>query len=103
MVKDGGRLTLLHVTKAYPSVSRSGYYFNVPEYDRLLRQNAWQRMQDAVPVEARTRADVRARVVSGTPATEIVRLASEIDAAPWPVQIVDTDGDTTNVRLKTAQ
>lgn len=33
-----------------------------------------------VPVEARTRADVRARVVSGTPATEIVRIASEIDA-----------------------
>jgi nucleotide-binding universal stress UspA family protein len=81
LVKDGGRLTLLHVSKASHAVSASryAYHFSV-EYARRLQQDAWQRLQDAVPVEARTTADVRARVVSGTPATEIVRIASEIEA-----------------------
>lgn len=82
LVKDGGRLTLLHVSKASHAVSASryAYHFSVPEYARRLQQDAWQRLQDVVPVEARTTADVRARVVSGTPATEIVRIASEIEA-----------------------
>jgi nucleotide-binding universal stress UspA family protein len=82
LVKGGGRLTLLHVSRASHGVSASryAYHFSVPEYARRLQQDAWQRLQDAVPVEARTRADVRARVVSGTPATEIVRIASEIEA-----------------------
>jgi nucleotide-binding universal stress UspA family protein len=62
------------------SSSRYAYHFSVPEYARQLQQDAWQRLQDAVPVDARTTADVRARVVSGTPATEIVRIASEVDA-----------------------
>ena len=82
LVKSGGRLTLLHVSRASHAVSASryAYHFSVPEYARRLQQDAWQRLQDAVPVEARTRAEVRARVVSGTPATEIVRIASEIEA-----------------------
>jgi nucleotide-binding universal stress UspA family protein len=82
LVKSGGRLTLLHVSRASDAVSaaRYAYHLSVPEYARRLQQDAWQRLQDAVPVEARTRADVRARVVSGTPATEIVRIASEIEA-----------------------
>jgi nucleotide-binding universal stress UspA family protein len=82
LVKGGGRLTLLHVSRASHAVSasRSAYRFSVPEYGRRLQQDAWQRLQDAVQVEARTRADVRARVVSGTPATAIVRVASEIEA-----------------------
>src|SRR5512145_2561563 len=82
LVKDGGRLTLLHVSKASHAVSASryAYHFSVPEYARRLQQDAWQRLQDVVPVEARTEADVRARAVSGTPATEIVRIASEIEA-----------------------
>jgi nucleotide-binding universal stress UspA family protein len=83
LVKDGGRLMLLHVSKASHaavSASRYAYHFSVPEYARRLQQDAWQRLQDVVPVEARTTADVRARVVSGTPATEIVRIASEIEA-----------------------
>jgi nucleotide-binding universal stress UspA family protein len=82
LVKDGGRLTLLHVSSASHAVSASryAYHFGGPEYARRLQQDAWHRLQDAVPVEARTTADVRARVVSGTPATEIVRIASEIEA-----------------------
>lgn len=56
------------------------YHFGVPEYTRGLHRDAWQRLQDAVPVEARTTAEVRARVVSGTPAAEIARIASEVDA-----------------------
>jgi nucleotide-binding universal stress UspA family protein len=82
LVKGGGQLTLLHVSRASDAVSasRSAYHFSVPEYARRLQQDAWQRLQDAVPVEAKTTADVRARVVSGTPATEIVRIASEIEA-----------------------
>jgi nucleotide-binding universal stress UspA family protein len=82
LVKGGGQLTLLHVFRASNAVSasRSAYHFSVPEYARRLQQDAWQRLQDAVPVEAKTTADVRARVVSGTTATEIVRIASEIEA-----------------------
>ena len=82
LVKGGGRLTLLHVSRGLNPLgaTRYAYHFSVPEYARRLQQDAWQRMQDAVPVEARTMADVRARVVSGTPATEIARIASEIDA-----------------------
>jgi nucleotide-binding universal stress UspA family protein len=81
LVKDGGRLTLVHVSSAHAvSASRYAYHFGGSEYARRLQQAAWQRLQDAVPVEARTTADVRARVVSGTPATEIVRIASEIEA-----------------------
>jgi nucleotide-binding universal stress UspA family protein len=82
LAKSGGRLTLLHVSTASDPASTSGHrsHFSVPEYDRWRRQDAWQRLHDAVPVEARTTADVRARVVSGTPAVEIARFASEVDA-----------------------
>ena len=75
-------MTLLHVSSAsHPmSGSRYAYHFSVPEYARRLQQDAWRRLQDAVPVVLRTTADVRARVVSGRPATEIVRIASEIEA-----------------------
>jgi nucleotide-binding universal stress UspA family protein len=82
LVKPGGRLTLLHVSTALNpmSMSRYAYHYSVPEYARALQQDAWQRLQDAVPIEARTTTDVRARVVSGPPATEIGRIASEVDA-----------------------
>lgn len=81
LVKDGGRLTLLHVSKtSHPNVSRHAYHFSVPEYAGRLQQDAWHHLQDAVPVEARARVEVRARVVSGAPATEIARIASDVDA-----------------------
>ncbi|MEP7117573.1 MAG: universal stress protein [Acidobacteriota bacterium] len=81
LVEDGGRLTLLHVSStSTPSQSSHGYNVAVPEYGRRLHEDVWQRLQDAVPLAARTVADVRARVTSGTPAIEIARIASEIDA-----------------------
>ena len=78
----GSRLTLLHVSRALDpmSASRYAYHFSVPEYARRLQQDAWERLQDVVPLKARTTADIRARVVSGRPANEIVRVASEVDA-----------------------
>lgn len=81
MVKAGGRLTLLHVSKASlaSSAPRYAYHFSVPEYAGQLRHDAWRRLQDAVPMTATT-AEVRARVVGGVPPTEIVRVAAEIDA-----------------------
>jgi nucleotide-binding universal stress UspA family protein len=82
LVTGGGRLTLLHVSRALDptGASRYAYHFGVPRYGRRLQQDAWRRMQEAVPLEARTRSEVRARTVSGAPATEIVRTAAEIDA-----------------------
>jgi len=73
---------LLHVSTALNpmSMSRYAYHYSVPEYAHALHPDAWQRLQDAVPIEARTTTDVRARVVPGTPATEIGRIASEVDA-----------------------
>jgi nucleotide-binding universal stress UspA family protein len=82
MSMDGSRLTLLHVSRALDptSASRYAYHFSVSGYARRLHQDAWGRLQDVVPLEARTTADIRARVVSGRPATEIVRIASEVSA-----------------------
>ena len=73
-------MTLLHVSPHPIGAPRYAYHFSAPEYARRRQQDACHRLQDAVPVEARTTADVRARVVAGTPATEIVRIASDIDA-----------------------
>lgn len=80
LLKDGGRLTLIHVTRAEAPATGFAYHFSVPEYGRLLQQDAWERMQDCVPVDVREKVDVRTRVVSGVPATEVVRIASEVDA-----------------------
>ena len=73
--KAGGRLTLVHVTKArYTLRSR------VPEYHRFLAEDAWRRLQEAIPLEARQSGSVHARVVTGTPSDEIVRIADEAGA-----------------------
>lgn len=75
-----GRLTLVHVLPNPDPMSRYAYHFSVPEYGQLMKREAWQRLQDSVPPQLRTTTDVFARVVSGTPADEIVTLASDIDA-----------------------
>ncbi len=81
LVKGGGRLTLVHVSRAAGlGVATHGYNLAVPEYAHRLHHDAWRRMRDAVPIEARMVADIRARVTSGAPATEITRVASELDA-----------------------
>ncbi len=77
---SGGRLTLLHVSPH--TMGAPGYpdHCRVPGHARRRHQDVWQHLQGAVPVEARTTADIRVRVVAGTPATEIARIASEVGA-----------------------
>ncbi len=80
---SGGRLTLLHVVRG-PSpelASRYGGQFNVPEFHRLLADDAWRRLQDVIPRDRLPAVPaVHARVVSGTPSDEIVRVADAGDA-----------------------
>jgi len=80
--RAGGRLTLVHVINGVSPESRLWYlwHFNVPEYDRLLAADAWRRLQGSIPVEARKSGSVHARVVTGTPSDEIVRIADEARA-----------------------
>lgn len=75
-----GRLTLVHAVPGSDPMNRSAYHFSVPEYGQLMKREAWQRMQDSVPPGLRATTDVYARVVTGTPADQIVRLARDIDA-----------------------
>ena len=77
-----GRVTLVHVVQgtSAASVSRHTYDFDVPEYQKLLVEDAWRRLQDAIPLQARTAERIHARVVTGDPSTEITRIATHIDA-----------------------
>jgi nucleotide-binding universal stress UspA family protein len=82
------RLTLLHVTPGPASMDASGttgvppylYRFGMADYQRLVAGNAWRRLNDNMRQEVGPDTQVRARVVSGAAATEIARVASEIDA-----------------------
>jgi nucleotide-binding universal stress UspA family protein len=75
-----GRLTLVHALPDPDPTSRHAYHFSDPRYGQLMKREAWQRLQDSVPPELRAATEVYARVVSGTPADEIAKLAREIDA-----------------------
>ena len=50
------------------------------EYQRHLVRDAWRRIPEIIPADARTSRKVHARVVTGDPAAEISRVAAEIDA-----------------------
>jgi len=80
--KAGSRLTLIHVINGVSpeSTSRYAWHFKVPEYQRLLAAEAWRRLQESIPVEARKAGSVHARVVTGTPSDEILRIADEARA-----------------------
>ena len=80
--KAGGRLTLVHVIKGVSPESTARYTLRsrVPEYHRFLAEDAWRRLQEAIPFEARQSGSVHARVVTGTPSDEIVRIADEARA-----------------------
>jgi nucleotide-binding universal stress UspA family protein len=43
-------------------------------------EDAWRRLQEAIPLEARQSGSVHARVVTGAPSDEIVRIADEARA-----------------------
>ena len=77
-----GRLTLVHVVQGASAagVSRHTYHFDVPEYQTLLAEDAWRRLQDAIPLQTRTVERIHARVVTGDPSTEIARIAADLDA-----------------------
>lgn len=78
--KTTGRVTLVHVLPNLEPTTRYAYHVAAPDYGPLLKRNAWQRLQECVPSELRTKTDLRARVVSGAPAEQIARVSREIDA-----------------------
>lgn len=80
--KDHGRVTLVHVAKdmSPTSVSRHTYHVRLPEYHRLVAQDAWRRLQEIIPKEMRRSGRIHARVVAGAPSTEIVRIAKDVNA-----------------------
>ena len=77
-----GRVTLVHVVQrtSLASFSRHTDHFDVPEYQNLLTEDAWRRLQDAIPLNSRTAERIHARVVTGDPSTEITRIAADLDA-----------------------
>jgi nucleotide-binding universal stress UspA family protein len=80
--KAGGRLTLVHIINGASRESAARYTLRsrVPEYHRFLAEDAWRRVQEAIPLEARQSSSVHARVVTGAPSEEIVRIADEEQA-----------------------
>jgi universal stress protein A len=80
--ENNGRVTLVHVEKGISPVdlSRYKYRVRVPEPQARMAENAWRRLQDATPTQLRGSGRVHARVVTGDPATEIVRTAADVDA-----------------------
>ena len=76
LVKRGGRVTLVHVAKPSPYE----FPFSIPARERWLLSDARQRLEDAVLADTRPIADVQVRMACGRPATEIARVASDVDA-----------------------
>jgi nucleotide-binding universal stress UspA family protein len=82
-IADGhNRVTLVHVVRGAPPESASRYMYNLmePEYQRQLARDAWRRIPEMIPADAKTTRKVHARVVAGDPSTEIARVAAEVDA-----------------------
>jgi nucleotide-binding universal stress UspA family protein len=80
--ENDGRVTLVHVEKGISpaDLSRYKYRIRVPEPQTRMAENAWRRLQDATPTQLRGSGRVHTRVVTGDPATEIVRTAADVDA-----------------------
>lgn len=97
LTRSGGRVTLLHVSPQPMGALRHASS-TAPEYSRRRHRDAWHRLQGAVPIDARTTTDIRVRVVAGTPATEITRIALEIgaDLVVMGVSAVGAIGRTLN-------
>jgi nucleotide-binding universal stress UspA family protein len=75
-----GRLTLMHVLPNLDPMTRYAYHVGDADYGPLLERDAWQRLQECVPWDRRAGIDLRARVVAGAPAEQIVKVSREIDA-----------------------
>lgn len=74
------RWTMMYALSAPDPMGRYAYHITTPEYGKLLRREAWQRLQESVPPTLKASTHVRARVVAGRPAEEILKLARELDA-----------------------
>ena len=80
--RTGSRLTLVHVVNGVSPERTPRYsdHVKITEYHRVLAQDAWRRLQEAIPLAARQTGRVLARVVTGTTSDEIVRIADEAQA-----------------------
>lgn len=80
IANENSRVTLAHVVRGVTPETASRYMYRLmePEYQRLLARDAWRRMPELMPADAKTK--VHARVVTGDAATEIARVASEVNA-----------------------
>jgi nucleotide-binding universal stress UspA family protein len=74
-------LTLVHVVPGSLAVSTpDALYPGALEYQRLLVQDAWRRLQESTPEVALPDRAAYARVLTGDPATEIARFSASIHA-----------------------
>jgi nucleotide-binding universal stress UspA family protein len=80
--ESNGRLTLVHVEKGISPADLSPYKYHlrVPESQARGAEDAWRRLQNAIPLVLRGSGRVHARVVTGDPSTEIVRIAADANA-----------------------
>jgi nucleotide-binding universal stress UspA family protein len=76
------RLVLLHVVEGMqvPVSYPEAVQISLPDLQRHLEQEAAERLQAAIPEEARTWCTPDVQVTSGKPYLEIVRVAKETDA-----------------------
>jgi nucleotide-binding universal stress UspA family protein len=81
--ENDARITLLHVMETLPGDTGAGLYLPVPEIGPLRRElvaQARAQLRKAVPEAARTFCEVTERVETGSAWTEILRIASQMDA-----------------------
>ena len=82
MAKGNSRVTVVHVVRGVPLgyASRRLSHRMESEYQRHLVRDAWRRIPEIVPANARASSRLHARVVTGDPSLEISRVATEVDA-----------------------
>ena len=78
----GDRVTLVHVVPGFSGDEppRGLYRYGIVEYQRGLVTDARRRLLQAVPFDLERAGKVHARIVTGEPATEVTRVANEIEA-----------------------
>jgi nucleotide-binding universal stress UspA family protein len=79
---ENSRVTLLHVIPGGQPGAAARYMYRLmePEYQSHVARDAWRRLSESVPADARTSRKVHARVATGDAAAEISRIAAEIGA-----------------------
>ncbi len=86
MANGNSRVTVVHVVRGVPLgfASRRLSHRMETEYQRHLVRDAWRRIPETIPANAKTSRKVHARVVTGDPSIEIARVAAETDARSDP-------------------